>query len=543
MPPDDPPEPPMIARPVRPTPATDAPAWLVPSAVLLAALVLAIHVGITVLGTGRGLLTFDSAEYAVAGRATARAGRLVTTFVLPHESRAPATPPFPLVLGHPLVPLADAVLFRLGGAQAILTLIPAGLALLVLAACVAALAPALGAGTGLTLVAVATLVLHPQILRYASEGLTEIPFAAALAVAALALARPVTRGRALAFGTVLGVAHLARPVMGPLLPAWLAGLALATPRRSRIRAVSWALVAFAPWALAITFYKLLAAGSPTTDIARYNLLVGLDPRFTPLAVQCAVDPPDPLVWLAAHPQAFAAKLARELPGLTFAAWGQAGWLALPALAGTAVALFHRERRGIAVALAGTSLLLALLVAATLPSHRYLVPLLPLEIAFAFATLERLARRLGLAGPVVMVAALALAVPVAWLPTARDWRWAVTRGVRDRGVFDEREWCEAGAAIARRVPPGTLIASDAGAFVAWYADRPAVLIPERPADLVTLEKRLPVDALVLTNEWLLDQPGFEIWGRVAGRGERLPGWRRVRSVTAGRLRAGIWLREH
>jgi hypothetical protein len=331
--------------------------------------------------------------------------------------------------------------------------------------------------------------------------------------------------------------------MGPLLPAWLAGLVLATPRGARLRAVIAALVAFAPAALAVTLYKWVATGNPTADIARYNLLVGLDPRFTPLAVQCAVNPPDPLVWLRAHPAAFGAKLAREFPPLVFAAWGQAGWLGALALAGSGALLFDRERRGVAVALAGSSVLLALLVAATLPSHRYLIPLLPLEIAVAFAALERLARRLGLAGPIAMVAALALAIPVAALPTARDWRWAVTHGVRDRGVFAEREWREAGRAIARHVPRGTLIASDAGAFVAWYADRPAVLIPGRPDDLVTLEARLPVGAIVLTNEWLLDQPGFVSWSRLASGSDRLEGWRRVRPVVVGRLRAAIWLRAH
>jgi len=532
----------MSARRGRATTSGHAPAGLVPAAVLVTGIVLTLHLVLTVAGTGRTLFTFDSAEYAVAGRATARDGRLVTTFVLPHESRGYATPPFPLVLGHPLVPLADALVFRLGGERAALTLLPAAAALLVLVGCVAALAPALGAGPGLTLVAAVTLALHPKILHYASEGLTEIPFAAALAAGALAIVRPVTRGRALACGVALGVAHLARPVMGPLLPAWLLGLALVTPRGTRIRAVGWALAAFAPFALGITLYKWLATGDPAADLARYNLLVGLDPRFTPSALQCAVDLPSPLAWLRAHPHAFAAKLARELPGLVFAAWGQAGWLAPLAFAGAGFALFHHERRGVAVALAGSSLLLALLVAATLPSHRYLIPLLPLEIAFAFATLDRLARRIGLAGPLTMVVALALAVTVSALPTARDWRWAVTRRVRDRGAFDEREWREAGLAIARRVPPGALVASDAGAFVAWYADRPAVLVPGRPGDLATLETRLPVSALVLTNEWLLDQPGFDSWRRIATGADPLAGWRRVDPVVAGRLHATVWLRE-
>ena len=524
-----------------PAPPPRPPAWLPIASMAMAMIVLVVHLGITVMETDRALVTFDSAEYAVAGRTTARLGRLATTFVLPHESVLPAEPPFPLILGHPLVPLANALAFRLGGEHGALTLVLPGLALVLLAGVVTALAGALGAGPGAAFAAACAVVLHPLVLRYASEGLTELPFTLALAAAALVLTVAPGRGRAFAFGLVLGMAHLARPVMVPLLPAWLLALALVAPAGRRWRAVAWALAAFAPFAGALATYKALAAGDAFADIARYNLLIGLDPRYTPLTVQCAVTLPQPLVFLRAHPAAFMGKLAHGLPGLLVTSFGQAGLLAPLALAGTGAGLARRERRGVALALTGSALLLALLVAASLPSRRYLVPLLPLEIAFGFAALDRIARRVGLGPPLLTALALALATVTSAWPTARDWRWAFTRHVRDRGEFTETEWRRAGAQIALRVPPGALIVSDAGAFVAWYADRPAVLLPQRPADLVTLARRLPVDALVLTDEWLLDQPGFEGWHAITGGGAAPDGWKAVAPVAAGRLHAVVLLR--
>ncbi len=516
-------------------------AWLPLAAMAMSVVVLLVHLGITVMRPDRALVTFDSAQYAVAGRATARLGRLATTFVLPHESARPAEPPFPLILGHPLVPLANALAFRIGGAHGAFTLVFPGLALVLLAGCVTVLTSALGAGPGIALAAAVAVVMHPTALRYGSEGLTEIPFALALTAAALALVGTTGRGRALAFGLALGMAHLARPVLVPLLPAWIAALACVAPAGARVRTTAWALLAFAPFAGALAFYKAMAAGDPFVDIARYNLLIGLEPRFTSLTVQCAAALPQPLEYLRAHPAAFVDKLARELPGLLARSFGQAGAVAPLALAGIAIGLFRRERRGVVVALAGSILLLALVVAASLPSRRYLVPLLPLEIALGLSTLERIARRVGIGPPLLTGLALALATVTAVWPTAHLWRWSYTHSVSDRVALTETEWRRAGAQIALRVPPRTLIASDAGAFIAWYADRPAVLLPQRPEDLAALTSRLPLEALVLTDEWLLDQPGFEEWLAIATGGASPHGWRRVSPVAAGRLNAVVLLR--
>src|SRR5205085_12252230 len=106
--------------------------------------------------------------------------------------------------------------------------------------------------------------------------------------------------RALAFGVVLGIAHLTRPVLVPMLPVWLAGFAATAPRGRRVRHVALALAAFAPFAGALALYKTIAAGSPFADVARYNLLIGLEPRWTHERVQCLVDPPAPLPVVLTH---------------------------------------------------------------------------------------------------------------------------------------------------------------------------------------------------------------------------------------------------
>jgi hypothetical protein len=87
-----------------------------------------------------------------------------------------------------------------------------------------------------------------------------------------------------------------------------------------------------------------------------------------------------------------------------------------------------------------------------------------------------------------------------------------------------------------------MATDAGAILAWYADRPAVLLPAEPGDMNRLGTRLPIDAIVLTNEWLLARPGFEAWRAVADASAALPGWSPIAIVRSGGLRAVVLARD-
>src|SRR6185503_6856452 len=154
--------------------------WLGYAALLLLALVtLWIHLDLTVWRSGRPLLTYDSAEYAIAGRHLLRTGTLATWFVHPDELTRPMRPPFPMIVGHPLVPMLDAAAFAVLGAKPEATLVPVALAYLLLVLFAAALGHRLGGSLAIGLAAGAGIALLPQVLYFASEGLSEIPFVAA----------------------------------------------------------------------------------------------------------------------------------------------------------------------------------------------------------------------------------------------------------------------------------------------------------------------------------------------------------------------------
>jgi len=511
------------------------------SALLLVALVLlSIHLDLTVNRPGRAALTYDSAEFAIAGRQLARTGALSTTFVHPDELVRPRRPPFPLIVGHPLVPILDAIAFRLGGARSRVTLVPAGLAFLVLVACASALGRRVARSNVAGFLAGLAVASSPDVLYFASEGLSEIPFAAALVGAFVLLWDLGRRPRALALGLVLGVAHLARPIMVPLLPAWLLGAALAAAPGQRRPTVVRVLLGFLVCAVPLALYKLVAAGNPLADVARYNLLSDLSPEFDPVRIHRMLAPPSPLPYLAGHLPAVWNKLARVLPGVLWDAVAEAG-VALGALCVIHVLRppeADEDRPFRATWLASTALFV-LLVALSLPSRRYLFPLLPVLAVVGIAESWRLAARLRLSRPAATLAGAALIIVGPLLGTIGIWSRTMQAGPGRAGGFREQEWQELGAQVARRLPERAVAVTDVGPFLAWYAERPAVLLPNDPEDLPALARRVPVDAVVLTNHWLIGQPGSEAWRALYFAHAELPGWTRRDSVTAGRLRAVIF----
>ncbi len=522
---------PVETRPTMRRMRADRAWWLGVGAI--AALTLLVQLELTVRRPDRSLFTFDSAEFAVAGRELSRSGRLGTTFVLPDELSVPRRPPFPLQVGHPVVPMLDAARFALAGERPELTLIPPALAYLALVILTGLLVRRLGGSTVAAGLAGLTVALSERILYYSTEGLSEIPFAACGVAAMLALGRLPRGGSPWLLGALLGLGHLTRPVMVALLPAWIGGAAAAAEPGRRIRTAALAFAGFVPFAASLALYKWVAAGDPLADVSRYNLLIGLAPEFDPIRIHRMLDLPPPGPFLASHAAAVFAKLAAHGPGMLGGALNLAGPLAPLLLIGFLL-MPERSRGDRALAFTAVAILalLVLVVTLTLPTRRYLAPLLPLLAAFGIAGAARLADR-GRRGlrTLALVLMIAIAAPAAYV-TARTWRWAFPAGYRDRGVFTESQWRALGRAVSTSLPRGAIVASDAGAFVAWYGDRATVLIPDRPEDLEELDRRLPLDALVLTNEWLVEQPGHDAW-RAILEGASLPsGW-----VAAGETRSG------
>lgn len=522
----------MPAPPVRHT-------RLVVGMVLFAALLWGVHAWITLVRPDRALFSFDSAEYALAARHFARTGVLATPYSYVGALREGVRPPYPLLAGHPLLPLLEAPVFRVFGAHAWGSLVPTALAYLVTVALTLLLALETGGSWGVAVVAAVAVAAAPGMLANATDGLSDLPFTAAWTGALLVLARFRLAPRGFALGVLLGLAHLARPVVAPTLPAWLfaAGWAAGPGTSARLRRVAEVVAGFAPFALSILLYKWRATGSPFTDLGGIMVLVQMAPHFQPQDVARLLHPPDAVAWIRAHPDALARKLSSSLPFMAGQVLHLGGWAG-----GIAFLMWivrpRQDGAGPLRLVTGWSLAaMAGLAAFTLPRSQYLFPMLPVAIAIGAGELERAGRaaRLPRGLPLALVAGL-----MSWSsfrPLAAEWV-SIRRTTRPAEAFDESDLERFGAALSARVPRGTLVASDMAPWVSWYAERPSVNVPQSTDDLAELRARHGLGALVLTNEWLVTLPGNEAWraafeGRIAP-----PGWSFGDTLAFGRLRARL-----
>jgi hypothetical protein len=333
---------------------------------------------------------------------------------------------------------------------------------------------------------------------------------------------------------MLGVAHLARPVVGPLLPIWILVLAAWTPRGQRLRSALSLVAGFVPFAAALLIYKWVTTGHPFTESGGHLLLTGIEPEFTVGYLNCSIPAPDALAYLASHPAAWWNKIASRGPELLLAAFTResllAGVLLVSAVTASARSPRRDFARGLTLLLIGTVALSTL----TVPNARYVIPFAPALWSIAIAEAMGLVPDLRWRRPIAAALGASVVAVGALLPTLWTWRHPIPVPIT------EGQWRGLGSAIARTLPPGTRVASDVAPWVAWYADRAAVLLPNGPADLPALERELAVDALVVSNEWIIHQPSGRRWNAVF-EGERLPEWTTVAVVTSGDLRARVLAR--
>lgn len=515
--------------------------WLL---ALGAAAVAALHVRLTVVGPDAARFSFDSAEYALAGRMWLETGRLVTPFVHPAALGASPGPPYPLIVGHPLVPALDALVFALLGQDPLVTLVPAGLAFVATVLLVARLTLALSGSRAAALGAAGSFAFSPWALRFASEGLSELPFTALLTAAFLVLWRLPERPRPWLLGALLGLAQLTRPVTVPLLPAFALGvLALSPPGRALAFGVR-ALLAFAPLAALIALYKWTAIGTPFAEVGGYLLLTGASPEFVVARLNRMTPPPEALAWIREHPAQWLAKFGHNLESVVYGALWQSGrWPGLAAaLTGVGVLLRGPARaRGFVLAFGTAALLLTALASATVADPRMLFPLLPVTLALGFAGLTRALEAAG-GGRRGLVAAVALgAVLLSLVPLARDWRQAMAGGLAGRSAFRESEWRGFGLSVGMLLPESGLVASDAAPWVAWFTRRSVTLVPITPELLMSGPERLRPAAVVLTNEWLIRRPGEEAWQALFEQRTAPSGFEFVGHVRSGRLEAVVFRR--
>ena len=516
-------------------------AWVALAVSALA--VLLVHLEIAVRRTGVALFSFDSAEYALAGRALATTGRLATPFAHPSILTSIPGPPFPLLVGHPLVAVLDAMVFAIGGARPALTLIPAGAACIAVVLLTAALARRVTASPWVPWTAAAAVALSPWILRFATEGLSELPFVALFMAALLLLLDLPVRPRPLLLGAVLGLAHLTRPVVVPVLPVWLIAAWVAVPAAARRATLARLLLGFVPFAALLTLYKWLAIGRPWADVGGTLLLARLTPQLTTARLNRMFPGLDPAAVLAAHPGALAHKAIANAPALLWAVLARAGRLVAGLFALRMVLPPGRgERREwlLRLIVLGCGALLAALALLTVPDARMVLCLLPAFIVLGFDQADRLARvRPGAARLAPALGVLLVLVSSA-APTLGAWRADWRTAAPEAGRYRESDWRLLGEGVAPLLPPRGAVASDAAPWIAWFTGRDATLIPADTTMLGPLGRRLPLGAIVITDEWLIRQPGEEVWrGWFEGRVDD-PRWRRAGRVVAGRLSAVVFV---
>jgi hypothetical protein len=505
----------------------------------LAILIWLSHIAITVYRCDRAVFTYDSAEYAIAGRQFSRTGALNTTYVDPGALYGKKSPPFVFIVGHPFVPIFDGVMFLIGGERPALTLILPGLSYVMLVCLAAAFAFQLSRSRAMAMCVGCAVAFHSIVLFFASDGLSEMPYTAVWIAALMLLWQMREQPRPFILGVVLGVAHFIRPVILPLIPIWLVAGALMVPGRRR-RTIVMMMAGFLPWIAMIALHRYIATGDPMADVGPSRLLTYLTPELTPYRLRQYVDVPSPLAYVSEHPRALIEKIFKFGPAMAQRAFMVAGFfigmLFLIHLMSPAKRAGEKIFR---ISLALSLVLLIGLVTITVPSQRYFFPFLPLYIIMGLTELYLLMRARGWP-ELRTVGICAITVVLFASHTMSGW-WNTWREEKsNRSNFTEREWVDFGGHLRKVLPHRAVVASDAAPWLAWYADRPSVLLPATPAQLDPLHKRLVIDAVVLTNEGLLSLPGNEEWQSMFLGQEAREEWTRADSVSFGKLKALILL---
>ena len=468
------------------------------------------------LGGRSPLLSYDSAQYALAARELAWHGRLATPYALPMDLATHTTAPWPLSAVQPGLVLAEALIFKLvpargavGGSdpRAWLTLLLPFASYLMLGASavlgtrhlLARFMPdasrwiRVGAPTALGLM----VLLDPEAQHFAVSGLTELPFTVLLLATVLGLARGAGAEYPLVFGLLLGVAGLFRANMLWLAPLCALASAWCAPPERRLRVLLTVMAGYvlplAPW----WFYKWRAFGSPAWDVTRFVVWDHVGGRD----------------WFQLYHRP-------ELPGVPHGAeavkllaakvQGNLGKLLLPMLQGPrglwlgalTLWLFTRPRCSLAAAavvlLAGLALN-TLAAAVSIPWLRYVFPTRVLAegagLLALWALLQRMpgARERLRAGACVAAALLALA-----------WGTLQTRAVHEelrvaaaeRGVPSTITLTDLSVTLNEVLLPGETIMSNLGPALAWQTSHPVIHLAYSPDDVAACRHRHDFRHIVL-----------------------------------------------
>ena len=465
------------------------------------------------LGGRSPILSYESAQVALAARELAWHGRLATPYALPIDLAKHAAPPWPLSAVQPGLVLAEGLILKLVPARGITAGSDprAWLTLVVPFACYLAFGAFTVLATRYLLArhapdaphwvrvgAPATLglaaILDAQAQHFALSGVGELPATVLLLLVLLGLALGGASELPLALGVLLGLAGLFRANALWLAPLIALAAAWSAPPERRVRSavlvLAGAVLPIAPWWL----YKWRAFGSPAWDVARFELWDHVEDRSWFQLLHRAEIPVLPrgahaLGLLAAKA---GANVSRVLPPLLSGPRGL--WLGALALWPFTRAGAERPSRPLAaaamVAFAGLVLDTVAACAGTPLLREVFATRVLAELAGMLALWSLLQRMPGAserqrAVACVLAALLALGWGTWTTHLAQDESRATSL---ERGVPSSRSLTGLSIALNEVLSPGEALMSNLGPALAWQTNHPVIHLAYSPEDVAACRAR-------------------------------------------------------
>ena len=459
------------------------------------------------LGGRSPILSYESAQIALAARELAWHGRLATPFALPLDLVSHEAPPWPLSAVQPGPVLADGLILKLVPARGIaagsdtrawLTLVLPFVsylalgALTVLAARYLLARHAPEAPGWVRIGAPGTLglavVLDAQAQHFALSGVGELPATALLLLAFLGLALGAASELPLTLGIVLGLSGLFRANTLWLGPLFALAAAWSAPAEQRLRSGALVLAGFvlplAPWWI----YKWRSFGSPAWDVVGLQLWDRVQDRSWFQLLHRAESPALPrgthaLGLIAAK---MASNLGRIVP--TLLAGPRGLWLGAlafwPFTRSGADAVARPLVAAAAVAFAGLTLDTLAASAGTALLGEVFATRIVAELAGVLA-LWSLLLRLPATSDRQRAAACVIAALLAigwggWMTRLSQAESAETS--YERGVPSSRSLTLLSIALKGGLAPGETLMSNLGPALAWQTNHPVIHLAYSPEDV-------------------------------------------------------------
>ena len=468
------------------------------------------------LGGRSPILSYESAQVALAARELAWHGRLATPYALPIDLATHTGSPWPLSAVQPGLVLAEALILKLVPARGITagSDTRAWLTLVVPFACYLAFgaftvlaarylfarhvpdAPQwvrVGAPATLGLAA----ILDAQAQHFALSGVGELPATVLLLLVLLGLALGAASELPLVLGVMLGLAGLFRANVLWLAPVLALAGSWSAPAGKRLRSgalvLAGAVLPLVPWWL----YKWRAFGTPGWDVTVFELWDHVqDWSWFQLLHRAQV----PELPRGAHALGLLAakagsNLSRVLPPLLSGPRGL--WLGSLAIwpftrAGT-VTPGERDRPLVAAAivvLAGLALDTLAACAGT-PLLREVFPTRVLAELAGILALWSLLQRMPGTSDRQRAAACVLAALLALGWGTWTTRLAQTESIAtsfERGVPSSRALTSLSIALNQVLAPGETVMSNLGPALAWQTNHPVIHLAYSPEDVAACRAR-------------------------------------------------------